>query len=151
MAHQQYPISKAAIGIVGNLNVDYRTSPIAAGAAILSDGETAVGIIEETLGGGAANTFPGADLPFGMIQWSPDTYPSTVNFASGYSYPDSQIRGFSLTHLSGAGCSTYQDVPFMPYVGAIATSPATNPFRGGTERSLCSSHSQGKVAIKTQN
>src|SRR5438045_9640464 len=43
------------------------------------------------------NTFPGATVPFGMVQWSPDT---TAN--GFYHYRDSKIRGFSLTHLSGA-------------------------------------------------
>lgn len=68
-------------------------------------------------------TFPGADVPFGMVQWSPDT----VSYAySGYNYKDSRIRGFSLTHLSGAGCSQYGDAPFMPYPGPVTLSPATN-------------------------
>lgn len=49
-------ISKSPVAIVGNLNLDYRTSPIPAGPAVLSDGETSVGEIYETLGGGAANT-----------------------------------------------------------------------------------------------
>ncbi|WP_081790032.1 GH92 family glycosyl hydrolase [Kutzneria albida] len=75
-------------------------------------------------GGGAANTFPGADVPFGMVQWSPDTV--TLQHG-GYYYQDNRIKGFSLTHLSGAGCDTYQDVPFMPVVGEITDSPATNP------------------------
>jgi len=75
-------------------------------------------------GGGAANTFPGATLPFGMVQWSPDTVPGVLNGPGGYSYPDKAIRGFSLTHLSGAGCGVYQDVPFLPHVGPISQSPA---------------------------
>src|ERR1044072_9349531 len=55
------------------------------------------------------NTFPGATAPFGMVQWSPDTTPT-----GWYKYPDSKIRGFSLTHFSGAGCPAYADFPFMP-------------------------------------
>jgi predicted alpha-1,2-mannosidase len=75
-------------------------------------------------GGGAANTFPGADVPFGMVQWSPDT----VTFQhGGYFYDDNRIRGFSLTHLSGAGCSTYEDIPFIPLVGEVTDSPAADP------------------------
>ncbi|MFD7656884.1 GH92 family glycosyl hydrolase [Actinosynnema sp. NPDC059797] len=77
-------------------------------------------------GGGAGNTFPGADVPFGMVQWSPDT---VTHQHGGYSYDDDRIKGFSLTHLSGAGCSTYQDVPVMPFVGEVTTSPATDPSR----------------------
>lgn len=66
-------------------------------------------------------TFPGAAVPFGMVQWSPDT----VKFAySGYAYDDNRIRGFSLTHLSGAGCSQYGDLPFLPFTGSLAGDPA---------------------------
>src|SRR3954463_1120615 len=75
-------------------------------------------------GGGAGNTFPGAVAPFGMVQWSPDTVKSQPG---GYFYDDDALTGFSLTHLSGAGCSTYQDIPFIPYVGEVTTSPATDP------------------------
>ena len=73
---------------------------------------------------GTVGQFPGADVPFGMIQWSPDTSPNTVQAGGGYSYGDSEINGFSLTHLSGTGCPSYQDVPILPTEGAI-TSPAT--------------------------
>lgn len=73
---------------------------------------------------GGGDTFPGADVPFGMVQWSPDT----VNDVSGgYDYNDNRIRGFSLTHLSGAGCDAFEDLPFMPYIGTVTTSPASNP------------------------
>jgi predicted alpha-1,2-mannosidase len=75
-------------------------------------------------GGGAGNTYPGAAAPFGMLAWSPDTYPSSVNFAGGYTYGDREIEGFSLTHLSGAGCAVYQDVPILPVAVPVTTSPA---------------------------
>jgi predicted alpha-1,2-mannosidase len=73
--------------------------------------------------GDSGDTFPGATYPMGMVQWSPDT-PS--NPPGGYYYPDTTIKDFSLTHFSGRGCNVYQDIPFMPYVGAINASPATN-------------------------
>ncbi|MER5269090.1 lectin [Actinosynnema sp. NPDC002837] len=69
-------------------------------------------------GGGAGNTFPGAVAPFGMLQWSPDT---VTHQHGGYHYDDNRIRGFSLTHLSGPGCSDFGNVPFMPSLG---TTPA---------------------------
>jgi len=72
---------------------------------------------------GGGNTFPGAAYPLGMVQWSPDTI---SNPPGGYSYYDSIIKGFSLTHFSGRGCQVYQDFPFMPYVGKLIYSPATN-------------------------
>ncbi len=54
------------------------------------------------------NTYPGAAMPFGMIQWSPDTGNAF------YSYTDHSIHGFSLTHLSGVGCSIFADMPMLP-------------------------------------
>jgi len=48
----------------------------------------------------ADDDFPGADTPFGMVQWSPDTTPSRPD-GGGYAYGDPLISGFSLTHLSG--------------------------------------------------
>ena len=70
---------------------------------------------------GYGNTFPGPTVPFGMMQWSPDT---TSN--GFYKYHDRTITGFSLTHLSGAGCPAYADIPFLPAVGPMKASPATN-------------------------
>ncbi|MEO8972372.1 MAG: GH92 family glycosyl hydrolase [Ktedonobacteraceae bacterium] len=73
--------------------------------------------------GDSGDVFPGATYPAGMMQWSPDT---TSNIPGGYNYADSTIKGFSLTHFSGRGCTAYQDIPFMPYVGALTVSPAAD-------------------------
>ena len=83
---------------------------------------------------GTVGEFPGADVPFGMLQWSPDTSPNTVQAGGGYDYDDSSINGFSLTHLSGTGCPSYQDVPILPTEGAV-TSPASTvaSFSHGAE------------------
>ena len=72
---------------------------------------------------GTVGEFPGADLPFGMLQWSPDTSPNAVQAGGGYTDADSRINGFSLTHLSGTGCPSYQDVPILPTEGAIGSNP----------------------------
>jgi predicted alpha-1,2-mannosidase len=69
------------------------------------------------------NTFPGADVPFGMVQWSPDTYPDR-NAGGGYGYGDTKLMGYSLTHLSGPGCGAGGDVPILPMTGAL---PSGNP------------------------
>ena len=71
-----------------------------------------------TIGGG--NTFPGASVPFGMIQWSPDTGTN-----GWYRYNQAKIYGFSLTHLSGAGCPLYADIPFLPLTDELSASPTT--------------------------
>jgi predicted alpha-1,2-mannosidase len=73
---------------------------------------------------GTVGEFPGADVPFGMLQWSPDTSPDAVQSGGGYSYGDSSVNGFSVTHLSGTGCPSYQDVPILPTVGPVGAAPA---------------------------
>ncbi len=64
--------------------------------------------------GGHGHTYPGAALPFGMIQLSPDTRLDGWDGCSGYHYSDSYIYGFSHTHLSGTGVSDYGDILLMP-------------------------------------
>jgi predicted alpha-1,2-mannosidase len=78
----------------------------------------------DTFGGG--HNFPGAAAPFGMVQWSPDTTPADRNGRGGYDYRDSHIKGFSLTHLSGAGCALYGDFPFLPTTEPLDASPAAD-------------------------
>ena len=63
---------------------------------------------------GHGHTFPGAIVPFGQIQPSPDTRLSGWDGCSGYHYSDDTIFGFSHTHLSGTGCEDYGDVLLMP-------------------------------------
>jgi predicted alpha-1,2-mannosidase len=67
------------------------------------------------------NTFPGATLPHGMIQWSPDTGPD-----AWYDSSKNRITGFSLTHISGAGCPLYGDIPVLPFAGELTVSPHLN-------------------------
>jgi predicted alpha-1,2-mannosidase len=63
---------------------------------------------------GHGHTFPGATMPFGMVQLSPDTRLDGWDGCSGYHYTDSIIYGFSHTHLSGTGVSDYGDILLMP-------------------------------------
>lgn len=85
------------------------------------------------------NTFPGAVLPFGMLSWSPENTRGDATHTAapgGYQYDATRIRGFSLTHLEGTGCAGASgDIPFMPIVGSISTSPSTD----GTNRTYASS------------
>jgi len=69
--------------------------------------------------GGHGHTFPGATVPFGMVQFSPDTRMNSWDGCSGYHTSDSTILGFSTTHLSGTGCADYGDFRFMPVVGEV--------------------------------
>ncbi|MFT6843283.1 MAG: putative alpha-1,2-mannosidase [Psychroserpens sp.] len=64
--------------------------------------------------GGHGHTYPGATMPFGMMQLSPDTRLDGWDGCSGYHYSDTEIYGFSHTHLSGTGVSDYGDILLMP-------------------------------------
>lgn len=66
--------------------------------------------------GGHGHTFPGATVPFGAVQLSPDTRIDNWDGSSGYHYSDSIIYGFSHTHLNGTGIPDYCDILFAPYV-----------------------------------
>src|ERR1700761_2805193 len=67
--------------------------------------------------GGHGHTYPGAVMPFGMVQLSPDTRLDGWDGCSGYHYTDSVVYGFSHTHLSGTGIADYCDILFMPTTG----------------------------------
>ena len=96
------------------------------------------------------NTYPGASLPFGMIQWSPDAGPSIVR--GGYNYKDSTIYGFSLDHLSGAGCYYAENFSFMPVIGKLMDSPPesrtafSTPFSHSNETAV-----PGCYSVKLDN
>lgn len=87
-----------------------------------------------TSGGG--NTFTGADEPYGMVQWAPDTSPHRAA-GGGYTYADTRLLGYSLTHISGPGCSGAGDVPILPLTGAFpkdsAVLAATSSFSHASE------------------
>ena len=74
-------------------------------------------------GGLSGNNYPGATVPFGMVQLSPDTHeaPDWYN-ASGYDHNDSRIYGFSHTRLSGTGASDLIDILMMPTTGDLKVS-----------------------------
>jgi predicted alpha-1,2-mannosidase len=80
-----------------------------------------------TAGGG--NTFPGATLPLGMIQWSPDT-----NQDAWYHYDQKELYGFSLTHISGAGCPLYGDFAVLPVLDKLTASPGAKFVPMGFDR-----------------
>src|SRR5947207_15371838 len=76
---------------------------------------TAIDYVDPFIGtGGHGHTFPGATMPFGMVQLSPDTRLTGWDGCSDYHYSDHIIYGFSHTHLSGTGISDYGDILLMP-------------------------------------
>jgi predicted alpha-1,2-mannosidase len=75
---------------------------------------------------GYGNVYPGAQLPFGGIQISPDTDSDYYDAAAGYKYSHPTLLGFSLTHLSGTGIPDLGDFLFIPGTGEIKTVPGTH-------------------------
>src|SRR5215475_418188 len=101
----------------------------AAAPQAVTDPATLVDTRTWTTGGG--NTFPGAEVPFGMVQWSPDTMPGR-NDGGGYSFGESSITGYSLTHISGPGCGAAGDVPMLPVTGPLPGGDPNNVMTGFT-------------------
>ncbi|WP_430811997.1 MULTISPECIES: GH92 family glycosyl hydrolase [unclassified Carboxylicivirga] len=81
------------------------------------------------------HTFPGATLPFGMVQLSPDTHLYGWDASSGYHYEDSLIYAFSHTHLSGTGIGDLGDVALMPYSGDLGQTPVATFDKASEEAS----------------
>lgn len=79
---------------------------------------------------GKGKTYPGATVPYGMVQLSPDNGRSGWDWISGYFYPDTQIAGFSHLHLSGTGAGDLYDISFLPFSGEFFQ---TMPAAGGKE------------------
>jgi len=85
--------------------------------------------------GGHGHTFPGATVPFGMVQLSPDTRLEGWDGCSGYHYSDTIVYGFSHTHLSGTGVGDYCDILLMPTQGKVQFN---NGYKKGVENGYAS-------------
>lgn len=104
-------------------------------------GSRAYAAVDPFIGtGGEGHTFPGATVPFGMVQLSPDTQIKSrkegYDWAAGYRYDDRTIVGFSHTHFSGTGHSDLGDVLVMPIAGEVKLErgDASKPGSGYTSR-----------------
>jgi predicted alpha-1,2-mannosidase len=120
----------------------------AAGTSYVNDPAALVNPLIGTANGG--DVFPGADRPFGMIQWSPDT-PSRPA-GGGYAYGDKAITGYSLTHISGPGCGAADDIPILPTTGAVPSDPenATEPLDHSQETASPGYYSLDSGGVTTQ-
>ena len=107
------------------------------GHAETSSGQDLTKQVNVFLGtGGHGHTYPGATMPFGAVQLSPDTGTSGWDHCSGYHYDDRSILGFSHTHLSGTGVGDLMDFLIMPSTGVVRTEPgdANQPGSGYRSR-----------------
>ena len=132
---------------------------LACGSILSAQSVSPLSMVDPFIGTGPdGHTFPGATVPFGMVQLSPDTqirsFKQSYKWAAGYRYEDTTILGFSHTHFSGAGHSDLGDVLLQPISGNVRLepgdidkpSPATARVsattvrrrRRGTTRSRCS-------------
>ena len=84
--------------------------------------------------GGHGHTYPGATVPFGMVQVSPDNGHGGWDWCSGYNYSDTVIAGFSHTHLSGTGIGDRCDILFMPSTIENPEGPYSSRFSHAHER-----------------
>jgi len=104
------------------------------------------------------NVFPGATMPFGMVQFSPEATPVSkrrpIAAPGGYEYRATKIRGFSLTNVEGWGCAGGSgDVPIMPIVDPVAISPSSD-FREAYAASFTHADEQaepGSYRVKLGN
>ena len=95
--------------------------------------------------GGHGHTYPGASLPFGMMQLSPDTRLEGWDGCGGYHYSDGKIYGFTHTHLSGTGVPDYCDILLLPMTGKY--NPAVKPASGFKHESEKASPGYYKVFL----
>jgi predicted alpha-1,2-mannosidase len=103
--------------------------------AALCFGKSAVDYVNPMIGTAEhGHVFPGATLPFGMVQLSPDTRDNTWDGSSGYHYSDTSILGFSHNHLTGTGCPDLGNILLMPTVGELKLVPGAKPGEGYQSR-----------------
>ena len=112
-------------------------TPLRAFASLGSDDFDALHWVDLRIGtGGHGHCFPGASVPFGAVQLSPDTFNEEWDWCSGYHISDSSIMGFSHTHLSGTGCGDLLDFLVMAGTGPVKLTPGSrnNPGEGYRSR-----------------
>ena len=116
------------------------TAAFALAAPAFAAPTSAYEAVDPFIGTGAdGHTYPGAVVPFGMVQLSPDTliadFKHSYTHAAGYRYEDSTIQGFSHTHFSGSGHSDLGDVSLMPIAGEVKLDPGDPAVPGSGYRS----------------
>jgi putative alpha-1,2-mannosidase len=121
----------SSIPFVKFLGIRTTTARGASTVMLTQDSEDFTKFVKIAIGtGGHGHTYPGATVPFGMVQLSPDTYNDGWDWCSGYHYSDSSIMGFSHTHLSGTGASDMLDFLLMPGTGPTKLFPGARQNPG---------------------
>lgn|ERR1022692_628233 len=109
-----------------------RSVAVAAGLAVfVGQGKSAVDYANPIIGTAEhGHVYPGATVPFGMVQLSPDTRDTTWDGCSGYHYSDHSVLGFSHNHLTGTGCPDLGNLLVVPTVGPLKLTPGERPGEG---------------------
>ena len=97
---------------------------------------------------GTGHTFPGACVPFGMIQASPDTGNGDWDHCSGYVFGDTNLYGFSQTHLNGTGCADLGDIRLLPFTSDEV--PEFLPMDKATEKASPGYYTVTAGGVKTE-
>jgi predicted alpha-1,2-mannosidase len=108
-----------------------------AGYSLLSNAQMLIKYVDPFLGtGGHGHVYPGATVPFGMVQLSPDNGTEGWDWCSGYHYSSDSIAGFSHTHLSGTGIGDWCDISVLPLTDTslIHEEKIKIPFRHSNEK-----------------
>ena len=130
------PVKAALVGLCTLLSFTQGV----AGAQAFPSAQARLALVDPFIGTGPdGHTFPGATVPFGMVQLSPDTqirpFKQSYKWASGYRYEDTTILGFSHTHFSGSGHSDLGDVLLQPIAGEVRLEPGDIEKPGSGYRS----------------
>ena len=144
-----------AAALVGSVAGAQRALPagnesVSGGDSGLAGGNAKLAMVDPFIGTGPdGHTFPGATVPFGMVQLSPDTeirnFKQSYKWAAGYRYEDTTILGFSHTHFSGSGHSDLGDVLLQPIAGEVKLEPGESKEPGSGYRSRFS-HAQEQAS-----
>ncbi|WP_037046107.1 GH92 family glycosyl hydrolase [Rheinheimera texasensis] len=125
-------LSSTALGFAAALTLGACSSPAETPAqtAVAASADVLQYVDPFIATGGHGHAFPGAVVPFGMVQLSPDNKSKGWDWTSGYHYSDNELLGFSHTHLSGTGVGDLLDILVLPFHGDYAASlksPAGRP------------------------
>lgn len=130
LTRRNYLVGTAALALLPASAIAARASAV---APLLMDGISKN--VDPLIGtGGHGHVYPGASLPFGMVQLSPDTDMSRWDACSGYYYDDTTLLGFSHTHLSGTGIADLMDLLVMPFIGQTQLKSGTREMPEGSYR-----------------
>ena len=101
------------------------------GMVAVCQAKSPVDFVDTRIGTDAhGHVYPGATIPFGMVQLSPDTRDNGWDGCGGYHYSDSTILGFTHNHLTGTGCPDLGNILVIPTVGEVKLVPGTGPGDG---------------------